>query len=154
MKSNPIEYLSLPINGKPYITKNNRAIMQNWCSNHNIRDVLNRHGEFKKMEEYPPGRRPVYFELTEFLSTLSRFVSSSQYSCGRTHEGCLREIGTKILDFNMYGRIIHRKARGCANFYKLLRFEEKKDGWEAACRGMERDLLEFDPNSNFDSQTS
>ena len=53
MKSNPIEYLTLPINGELYIIKNNVAIMQNWCSTHRIRDVLNRHGEFKKMEEYP-----------------------------------------------------------------------------------------------------
>ena len=57
-----------------------------------------------------------------------------------------------MLDFNAYGRIIHRKARGCSNFYKLLSFEEKKDGWEAACRGMERDSQNFDPNYNFDPQ--
>ena len=58
-----------------------------------------------------------------------------------------------MLDFNAYGRIIHRKAKGCSNFYKLLSFEEKTDGWDAACRGMERDLLGFDPNCNFDPQT-
>ena len=31
--------------------------------------------------------------------------------------------------------------------------EEKKDGWDAACRGMERDLLDFDPHFNFNPQT-
>ena len=58
-----------------------------------------------------------------------------------------------MLNFNAYGRIVHRKAKGCSNFYKLLSFEDKKDGWEAACRGMERDLLDFDPNYNFEPQT-
>ena len=118
-----------------------------------IKDILNRHGEFKRMEDYPQNRRPVHFELSELESTMRDFVSSSQYSCGRTHVGCLREIGTEMLNFNAYGRIIHRQNNGCSYFYKLLSFEEKKDGWEAACRGMERDFLDFNPNYYFDPQT-
>ena len=59
-KANPIKFLTLPINGEPYTTKNNVAIQQDWCAGHKIKDVLNRHGEFKKMEEYPQSRRPVY----------------------------------------------------------------------------------------------
>ena len=38
-------------------------------------------------------------------------------------------------------------------FTSCFVLREKKDGWEAAFRGMERDLLKFDPNNNFDSQT-
>ena len=44
--------------------------------------------------------------------------------------------------------MIHKKARGCSNFYMLLSFEDKKDGWDSAC--MERDLTDFDPNYIFD----
>ena len=111
------------------------AIQQDWCAGHKIKDVLNRHWEFKKMGEFSQSIRPVYFELADLESTMRDFVSSSQYSCGRTHEGCLREIGTEMLNFNAYGRIIHRKNSGCSYCYKLLSFEEKKDGWEAACKG-------------------
>ena len=69
-KANPIEFLTFPVNGEPYITKNNVAIQPDWSSNHKIKDVLNGRGEFKKMEEYPLGRRPVHFEVAELMSTL------------------------------------------------------------------------------------
>ena len=72
----------------------------------------------------------MYFELAELESTMKDFISSSQYSCGRIHEGCLREIGTEMLNFNAYGRIIYiKKASGCSSFNRLLSFDEKKDGW-------------------------
>ena len=51
---------------------------------------------------------------------------------------------------NAYGRMVHKKARGCSNFYMLLSFEDKKDGWDNACRSMEQDLTDFDPNYIFD----
>ena len=89
-----------------------------------IKDILNRHGEFKKMEDYPQNRRPVHFELSKLESTMRDFISSNQYTYGRTHEGCLREIGTEMLNFNAYGRIMHRRAKGCSSFYKLLNFDE------------------------------
>ena len=51
---------------------------------------------------------------------------------------------------NAYGRIIHKKAKGCSNFYKLLSYNDKKDSWESANRSMQRDLTDFDPNYIFD----
>ena len=58
-----------------------------------------------------------------------------------------------MLNFNAYGRIVHKKAKGCSSFYRLLNFDEKKDGWDKACRGMERDLFDFNPSYCFDSET-
>ena len=101
------------------------AIQQDWCAGHKIQDVLNRHGQFKKTGEFPQSRMPVYFEVAELESTMRDFVSSSQYSCGRTHEGCLRKMETEMLNYNAYGRIIYRKISGYSYFYKLLSFEEK-----------------------------
>ena len=49
-KANPTEFLTLPVNGEPYTTKNNVAIQQDWCNSCIIKNILNRHGEFKKME--------------------------------------------------------------------------------------------------------
>ena len=66
-------------------------------------------------------------------------MTSCSYTCGKTREGCLRVIGAESGNFNAYGRIIHKKARGCSTFYKLLSYEDKKDGWDSASRSMERD---------------
>ena len=51
---------------------------------------------------------------------------------------------------NACGRIIHKKAKGCSNFYKLLSSNDKKDGWDSASRSMECDLTDSDPNYIFD----
>ena len=48
LRSNPLEFLTLPVNGEPYITKNNTAIQQPWCINLTINDILNADGTFKK----------------------------------------------------------------------------------------------------------
>ena len=47
---------------------------------------------------------------------------------------------------------MHKKTKGCSTFYRLLNFEEKKDGWENACRDLERDLMDFDPNYCFKTE--
>ena len=117
-----------------------------------IKDILNRDGELKKLEDYPHNRRPVYYENTVIESTMKDFINSCQYTCGRTHEGCIREIGTEMWNFNAYGRIVHKKTKGCSSFYRLLNFDKRKNGWDKACRGMERDLSDFDPNYCFDSE--
>ena len=68
----------------------------------------------------------------------------------QSHDGCLRVIGAETGNFNVNGRIVHKKARGCSTFYKLLSYEDKKDGWDSASRSMERDLTDFDPNYVFE----
>ena len=75
VKANPTEFLTLPVNGEPYTTKTNVAMQQDWCDNHMIKDILNRHGEFKRMEDYPQNRRPVHFELSEMESTMKDFIN-------------------------------------------------------------------------------
>ena len=106
--------------------------------------------KFRKIEDYPPEKRPVFYENIAIENALSDFMTSCQNLCGKTHEGCLRVIETKIENMNAYGRMIHRKARECSNFYMLLSFEDRKYGWDSACRSMEWDLTDFDPNYIFD----
>ena len=60
LKANPLELLTLLVNGEPYITKNNTSIQQPWCVNLTINDILNVDGNLKKIEEYPPGKKPVF----------------------------------------------------------------------------------------------
>ena len=91
IKANPSEFHTLPVNGEPYTTKNNIAMQQEWCEKYTVRDILNRDGDFKKPEDYPRSRRPV---CTVIVSALGDFINSYQYTCGKMHEGCIRDIGT------------------------------------------------------------
>ena len=54
---------------------------------------------------------------------------------------------------NAYGQIVHRKAKGCSNLYKLLSFHDKKDGWDGACCSMECDLTDFEQNYIFERES-
>ena len=76
VKASSPEYLSLPVNGEPYITNNNIAIQQPWCENLNINDILDFNGGFKKTEDYPPRRRPVFYENNAIENALRDFMSS------------------------------------------------------------------------------
>ena len=80
IKANPTEFLTLPVNGEPFITKNNTAMQQDWCENYMIKDILNRNGELKKLKDYPRNRRPVYYENTMIESTMKDFINSCQYT--------------------------------------------------------------------------
>ena len=40
VKASPLEFLSLPVNGEPYIMRNNIAIQQDRCENFTINDIL------------------------------------------------------------------------------------------------------------------
>ena len=51
----PLEYLTLPVNGEPYLAKNYTAIQHTWCENLTINDILDQNGDFKKAEDYPMG---------------------------------------------------------------------------------------------------
>ena len=64
----------------------------------------------------------------------------------------IRYIKPPISNFNIYGRIVHKKAKGCSYFYKLLSVHDKSYGWEASCCCMERDLVDFDPNYIFERE--
>ena len=63
LKSDPLEFLTLPVNGEPYLTKNSTAMQQPWCENLTINDILDKNGNLKKTEEYPVGKRPVFIKI-------------------------------------------------------------------------------------------
>ena len=63
---------------------------------------------------------------------------------------CIRKIKPNIGVFNIYGRIVHKRAKGCSYFYELLSANDKQDGWESPCNRMENDLTNFNPEYDFD----
>ena len=63
LKSDPLEFLTLPVNGEHYLTKNSTAMQQPWCENLTINDILDKNGNSNKPEEYPVGKRPVFMKI-------------------------------------------------------------------------------------------
>ena len=55
----PSEYLSIPVNGEPLITKNKTPINQSWCEQLMIKDILNHQGDMKESENYNTLQKPI-----------------------------------------------------------------------------------------------
>ena len=117
-----------------------------------IKDVLNNMGDWKMTSDFTHGQKPVFYELCALKNAISDYISQSQYICDRMHVECLREIQPTLSNYNIYGRMVHKKVEGCSHFYKLLSAYDKNDGWESPCNGMERDLEDFDPDCDFDQE--
>ena len=116
IKASPPEHLALPVNGKPYITKNNIAIQQPWCVNLTINNILSSDGNLKKTKDYPPGERPVFYENIAIENALGDFTMGCQNICGKTCEGCLRVIGRK-LEISMHTVELYTKKQGDAQLF-------------------------------------
>ena len=61
---------------------------------------------------------------------------------------CIRGIKPNLGIFNIHGRIVYKKEKGCSYFYEMLCTHDKKDGWDGPCNKM--DLTNLDPNYEFD----
>ena len=124
-------------------------MQQTQCETLTFNDILDENENLKKIEEYPLVKRPVFYENSAIENTFGEFITQCQYLSGKACMEFFRDIKPKIGIMNAYGQIVHRKAKGCSNFYNLLSFHDKKDGWDGACCSMERALTDFDPNYIF-----
>ena len=106
-----------------------------------IKDVLNDQGDWKSVNDYIHRQRPVFYELTALKNAIGDYISEFKNKCERAYVDCIRDNKPVISNFNVYGWIVHKKAKGCSHFYKLLCAYDKNNGWAAPCNGMERDLV-------------
>ena len=125
----PEEAISLPINGEPQITSNKYAINQEWCRHDMLNMLLNNTGSKKNIEDFYGPKKTVSFEFLELKRTLRNFLDSSFGEERGLEDGWLVKIRQKIGTFNLYGRIVTKKAKGCSFFYELLNANAKTDGW-------------------------
>ena len=117
-----------------------------------IKDVLSTTGEWKIINDFPYGQRPVYFELTALKNAIGDSISEYKNKCGKAYVDCIREIKPIIGNYNIYGRIVFKKEKGYSHFYKLLCASDKNNGWVTLCNGMDRGLTEFNPGYNFEQE--
>ena len=77
----PQEYRYIPINSEPQITDNNVPIGQDWSSCKNLNDMIDRDGNFKRIEDNSVEKKPLEFKYKERRRTLTDFIDI--YSGGR-----------------------------------------------------------------------
>ena len=118
--------------GEPALTRNYTPIDQQWCKNHMIKDVLNSAGDWRMTSEYPLGQRPVFYELIALEKATRGNISEHLNKCGKAYLDCVREIKPIISNYNIYGRIVNKKVKGCSHFYKLLQMIRPMVGWHSA----------------------
>ena len=112
----PNEYLSIPVNGEPSITKNRTPIDQSWCEQLMVKDILNHQGDLKEIENYNTLQKPISFELSAIHNAIGEFIDEYKYRCADNFAECIRGIKPSIGIYNIYGRIVHKKAKGCSYF--------------------------------------
>ena len=105
-------------------------------------EILESNGNFKELTIILGDRKPLSFEYDELKKTLTDFVEV--YSGGR-----LGANGSKLArsseyrgDYNIYGRLVTKKKKGCSTYYAILNVNAKKDGWVRCGIKLEVDFTE------------
>ena len=96
-----------------------------------IEDILTHHGDWKVSENYNMLQKPAFFELSAIQNAIGDYIEEYKYRCLDNYMECIRGIKPSIGIYNIYGRIVHKKAKGCSHFYKTLAHMTKKMDWMA-----------------------
>ena len=54
--------------------------------------------------------------------------------------------------YNLYGRIVTKKAKGCSFYYEFLNAKTKNDGWIQPKIKLEAEMIRFDNEFEYDSE--
>ena len=70
---------------------------------------------------------------------------------GGLESGWLKKTRETLEIYNVYGRIVTKKPKGCSYYYELLSAHSKKDGWDQAKYKLEAELSEFYGQLEYDT---
>ena len=70
----PKEFLSIPINGEPLITKNRSPVNQAWCSQLMIKDIMTYQGDWRDIGDYNTIQKPISFELAAIKDAIEDYI--------------------------------------------------------------------------------
>ena len=85
-------------------------------------------------------RRPIGFELHELKRTLNDFLGSFLCDGQGLESRWLTKVRETLELYNLYGRIIAKKTKGCSYYYDILNANSKKEGWVQANTKLEAEL--------------
>ena len=111
------------------ITCNKIPIRQEWAQNNSLDSIIDIKGNLRSMNEVDCSRKPFEYEYSELKQVVNDFLDiylGSRLGANR------REVITNTLrneNYNIYGRIVTKRKKGCSYYYSLLNAHAKGDGW-------------------------
>ena len=95
----------------------------------NLGEILESNGSFRELSGISGDRKPMIFEYDELKRTLTDFVGI--YFGGRLGANNCRLVRSNEYGrgYNIYGRLVTKKKKGCSIYYALLNVNAKRDGW-------------------------
>ena len=116
----------------------------------NLGEILEPNGSFRELSEISGDRKPMTFEYDELKRTLADFVGI--YFGGRLGANSFWSAKSNEYGggYNIYGRLVTKKKKGCSNYYALLNVNAKRDGWVRCGIKLEIDFTEEDIDWEYD----
>ena len=112
--------------------------------------IIDANGYFREIGNISEERRPLKFEYNELKKTLTDFVEI--YSGGRLGaNSCKLGMTNRNTEgYNIYGRLITKRKKGCSHYYSLLNIDAKRDGWVRCGIKLEDDLYDEGIDREYD----
>ena len=103
-----------------------------------------------RLKEISEDRRPLEFEYKELRRTLTDFLDI--YSGGRLGANSVKLgiTNDSAVLYNIYGRIVTKRKKGCSHYYSLLNANAERDGWVRCGIKLEDDLYDEVINWEYD----
>merc|ERR1711888_254978 len=133
----PPEDRHIPINGEPHITSNRISIKQEWAKCLNLNNIIDCKGNVREIDAVICSRKPYEYEFCVLKTVIRDFLDI--YSGGRLGANSNRGSRNDNVngEYNIYGRLVTRRRKGCSYFYSLLNIHAKTDGWVKCCTKLE-----------------
>ena len=87
----------------------------------------------------------------DLKKTLKNFIDSSFGEKRGLEGGWLGKFRLKMGTFNLYGRIVTKKIKGCSYYYELLCANFKSDGWVIPELKLIAEMTDYVDNINYEN---
>ena len=91
--------------------------------------------------------------MEELRKTLNDYIESASGEGQGLESGGFTKTRRIIHLYNLYGRIITKKNKGCSYYYELLNLNTKTDGWSNTSLKLEVDFSEQNKGWQYENQS-
>ena len=149
----PAEYLTISLHDKPDSPKNFNSVRQDRCKDMQVHQILRKDGRIKNAHSMPEGRKPLLMELKALrIATENKLDKLRVKAFGIEGELNIQELRPAPSNFNIYGRIVFKKRKGCSRYYRLLHESRiKHNCWTNAKHTHENEVYIHDKDYMYDN---